>query len=352
MKNADKKEYQRILIVRTDRIGDAVLSTPVIEAMRRAFPKAHIAVMARAYARDVIEGNPYLNEVIIYDKKEVEGSFWGLLRFASHIRRKKFDLAIVLHPVNSVHLLMFLAGIPRRVGYDRKMPFLLTDRIAHTKQKGEKHEVEYVLDLVRYLGIVPQHEGPYVPLHPRSEQWADELFRRHGLLPDDRILAIHPGTSCPSKMWLQERFAQAADELVKERGFKKVIVMGGPDEKAITGRVIKNINSSVIDLTGITVSQDSSVLKRCSLLLTTDCGTMHMAAALGVPLVVIFGRKQAGISPIRFGPVTRRARVLHKDVGCELCLAHDCEKGFACLGAVSVREVVDAAGELLDEENN
>ncbi|MBF0122323.1 MAG: lipopolysaccharide heptosyltransferase II [Candidatus Omnitrophica bacterium] len=349
-KTANNKDFRRILIIRTDRIGDAILSTPVIEAMRNAYPSAHIAVMARVYAKDVIEGNPYLNEVIIYNKKEVEESLLGLLKFAFEIRRKNFDLALILHPTNSVHLLSFLAGIPRRVGYDRKMGFLLTDRIAHTKQLGEKHEMEYALDLVRHLGISPQHHGPFAPLNPASEKRADELFKKHGITPQDKVLALHPGTSCKSKMWSQERFAQAADELVKTSGFK-VLVMGGPDEKEITGNVLKNMKSPAIDLTGISVSQDVSVLKRCGLLITTDCGTMHIAAALGVPLVVIFGRKQAGISPVRFGPVSKKSRVLHKDVGCETCLAHDCTKGFACLQAVSVKEVVDVAQSLLGESH-
>jgi heptosyltransferase-2 len=147
-------------------------------------------------------------------------------------------------------------------------------------------------------------------------------------------------------MWPQERFAKAADALVKSLGFK-VIVLGGPDEKEITRNVIERMTSPAIDLTGISVSQDTSVLKRCSLLLTSDCGTMHVASALGTPLVVIFGRKQAGLSPVRFGPLSRNSAVLHKDVGCQKCLAHDCTIGFACLQAVSVEEVVNAAQTVL-----
>jgi heptosyltransferase II len=342
-----KRDISRILIIRTDRIGDALLSTPVVEAMRKAYPTAHIAVMSRAYAKDVIENNPFLNEVIIYNKKEVEGSLLGLARAAMELRQKKFDLALILHPTTSVHLLSFLAGIPRRVGYDRKMAFLLTDRIAHTKHLGQKHEVEYVLDLVRHLGITPVHGGPYAPLNPASEKWADEWFKKNGLTPQDKILALHPGTSCPSKMWPRERFAQAADELARVKGFK-VIVLGGPDEKDITQSVIGHMLTPALDLTGISVSQDISILKRCHFLITTDCGTMHIGAALGIPLVVVFGRKQPGISPVRFGPVSKKSKVLHKDVGCKTCLAHDCTKGFACIQAVSVKEVVEAVQHLLE----
>ncbi len=342
------QNFSRILIIRADRIGDTVLSTPVIEAMRTAYPSAHIAVMVQTYVKDVVANNPFLNEIIIYNKKQVEGDWLGFSQFAWEIRKKKFDLALILHPTNIVHSLAFLAGIPRRVGYDRKMAFLLTDTIKDTKHLGQKHEMEYVLDLVRHLGIDPVHHGPYAPLDARSEQWADELLSKYGLTPQDKILALHPGTSCRSKMWPAAYFAGAADELVRREGFK-VLVLGGPDEKGITQDVVRRMSAPAIELAGISVSQDTSILKRCQLLLTTDCGIMHIAAALGVPLVVIFGRKQPGISPIRFGPVSKQGRVLHKDVGCRQCLAHECTRGFACLQAVRVDEVVDAAQALLKE---
>lgn len=325
-----------------------VLSTPLIESMRNAYPSAHIAVMVQPYVQDVVQKNPYLNEVIIYNKKHIENSWAGFFRFAAEIRKKKFDLVLVLHPTNIVHCLSLLAGISRRIGYDRKMSFLLTDRIKHTKHLGQKHEMEYVLDFVRHLQIAPVHRGPHVPLNPVSEQWADALFQKQGISSADKVLALHPGTSCSSKMWPAERFARAADELVKARGFK-VVVLGGPDEKEITQKVVQYMISPAIELAGISVSQDMSVLKRCHLLITTDCGIMHIGAALGIPLVVIFGRKQAGISPVRFGPVNTKNRVLHKDVGCTTCLAHDCLRGFACLYAVTVPEVVDASLALIGD---
>ncbi len=152
-------KYKRILIVRTDRIGDVLLSTPVIKNLRDAYPNAYIAMMVSPYAKEIVDGNPYLDEVITYDK---DGKHKGWLRsakFAKRLGQKKFDLALILHPTNRVHLVTFFAGIKKRVGYNRKLGFLLTDRVEHTKQLGQKHEVEYNLDLVRYLGIAPQDKN-------------------------------------------------------------------------------------------------------------------------------------------------------------------------------------------------
>ena len=130
----------RILLTRTDRIGDVVLSTPAIKAVRDRYPEAYIAFMVRPYARDIVEGNPYLNEVIVYDKYGKHKSVFKTIKFALGLRKKKFDLAIMLHPTNRVHLIAYLAGIPERVGFDRKMPFLLTKkyRISSRKVKSTK----------------------------------------------------------------------------------------------------------------------------------------------------------------------------------------------------------------------
>jgi len=146
-------------------------------------------------------------------------------------------------------------------------------------------------------------------------------------------------------MWPAERFAQAARELSRVKGFK-VLILGSPQEKELAANVNKLLDGEAIDLSGTTISQDISILKRCALLITTDCGTMHMASALNVPQVVIFGRNQPGLSVSRWGPTGKNSRVLHKKAGCSECLAHDCKKDFACLKAVSVKDVLAAVESL------
>ena len=334
--------FKRILIVRTDRIGDVLLSTPVIKALRDSYPNAYIAAMVSPYAKDIVDGNPYLDEVIIYDKDGKHKSWRRSLKFAQNLKKKKFDLTFLLHPTNRAHLVAFFAGIPRRIGYDRNFRFLLTDRIKHTKQLGQKHEVEYAFDLVRCLGIETKDKILFMPIKPESERWAEELFKREGIKASDRLLALHPAASCPSKVWPNERFAQVADKLVQQYGFK-VLVISGPKDLALAERVIKHMHKPAINLSGKTsVSQLASVLKRCNLFISNDSGPVHIAAAVGTPVISIFGRNQAGLSPARWGPIGKKDKILHKEVGCIECLAHNCIKEFACLKAITVDDVVKA----------
>jgi len=342
-----QEDIRRILIVRTDRIGDLLLSTGVIKAIRERYPHAYIAMMVSGFTKEIVEGNPYLDEVITYDKDGKHKSWYRSLKFSQNLKKKRFDLALILHPTNRVHLVTFLAGIPRRVGYDRKLGFLLTDRLKHKKQLGEKHESEYNLDLVRYLGIEPAENSLLMPIRPESEKWAEELFKQKKIDKSHRLIAIHPGASCPSKIWPNERFASLADKLI-EKHAAQILLIAGPQDIALAEKILKHMRQSVIDLSGKTsLSQLASLLKRCDLFISNDSGPVHIASALGVPVISIFGRKQAGLSPMRWGPLGLKGKFLHKDVGCLECLAHNCVKEFACLKAITVDDVLKAADALL-----
>ncbi|MFH1457590.1 MAG: lipopolysaccharide heptosyltransferase II [Candidatus Omnitrophota bacterium] len=342
-----KDSYRRILIVRTDRIGDVVLSTPAIKALRDAYPASFIAMMVSPYTKDIVEGNPYLDEIIVYDKEERHRNWWFSIRFARELRKKRFDLALVLHPTNRVHLITFFAGIPRRVGFNRKLGFLLTDRIPHVKQCGEKHESEYNLDLVRFLGIEPKDKSLFVPIAPEAEIWADEQLSKRGIKETDRLLVIHPGASCPSKIWPHDRFAQVADRLIERYGFK-LFVIAGPKDVALAQRVVSHMHHAVTNLAGqISLAQLTSLLRRSYLFISNDSGPVHIASALGLPLISILARNEPGLSPKRWGPLGQQVRMLHKEVGCIRCLAHNCKKEFACLKAISVEDVLEAADSLL-----
>ncbi|MFH1414094.1 MAG: lipopolysaccharide heptosyltransferase II [Candidatus Omnitrophota bacterium] len=341
------EKYKRILITRTDRVGDVLLSTPVIKALRDRYPDAFIAMIVKPYARDIVADNPYLDQVIVYDKSGKEKSWFGSYMFVRKLRKKKFDLAIILHPTNRMHLISFLAGIPRRVGYNRKLGGLLTDAIKHAKQLGEKHELEYSLDLLRILNIEPKERNLFMPLRGESEIWADGLLEKEGIKKSHRLLAINPGASCPSKIWPDQRFAELANRLIEKYGFR-VIVISGPKDITLVEKVVKGMGHPVVNLAGRTsLSQLASIVRRCELLISNDSGPVHIATALGVPVISIFGRNQQGLSPKRWGPLGKRDRILHKEVGCVECLAHDCLKEFKCLKAIEVEDVMKAAESML-----
>jgi lipopolysaccharide heptosyltransferase II len=345
-----RQQYQRVLIVRTDRLGDVLLSTPVIKALRQKLPQAYISMLVSPYTKDALDGNPDLDEIITFDKDVKNKGWMAGFKFIQVLKKKKFDLAIVLHPTTRMHSLVFLSGIPKRLGYDCKLGFLLTDRIKHTKQYGQKHESEYALDLLRYLEIDPVDKTLFMPIKQESEKWVEVLFSQVGIKDGDKLLVIHPAASCPSRIWPAERFAEVADKLVQKYGFKTIIV-SSPGDAQKAQEVIKHMGSKALNLAAKTsVSQLASVLKRSQLFISTDSGPMHVACALGVPVITIFGRSQAGLSPQRWGPLGERSRVLHKTVGCTICLAHNCKKDFACLKATTVEDVLRAAEEILQAD--
>ena len=340
-------DFKRILIARTDRIGDVLLSTPVIKAFRDAYPQAYIAMLVSPYAKEIAEGNPYLDEVLIYDKDARHKSWMASKNFAQGLKRKKFDLALILHPTNRMHLITFFAGIPRRLGYDRKLSFLLTDKIKHTKHLGEKHETEYALDFARYFGIEPKEKSLYMPVKKESEAWANNLLKENNVTQSNRLIVINPTASCPSKIWPTERFAEVANRLILEYQ-AKIAIIASLKDSGLTQSTIRDIHSLVIDLTGKTsLSQLASLLKRSQLFISNDSGPVHIASALGVPVISIFGRNQKGLSPRRWGPVGKRDIFLHKPVGCIECLAHNCVKEFACLKAITVDDVLKAVDTIL-----
>ena len=341
------RSFKKILIVRLDRIGDVILSTPAIRAVHDAYPASYIAVMVRPYAREILEGNPYCNEVIVYDKSGSEKSVAGNARFIRGLRKKRFDLAILLHPTQRTHLLAAAAGIPVRVGYGKKWPLLLTKRIPHTKQFGLKHEIDYTLDMLRHIGIEAKERSLYMPVAPDAERRIAQTFKENGIKDSDTVVAIHPGASCPSKRWKAENFAAVGNALAKKQG-ARIVIMAGKDDRFYGDRVAALMDEACLNLSGKTsVSEVASVLRRSALFISNDSGPVHIACAVGTPVVAIFGRSDRGLSPERWGPSGKHSKILHKNVGCERCLAHACTKRFKCLEAVTVKETLEAAATLL-----
>lgn len=339
---------KRIVVIRTDRVGDVVLSMPVVQALRDALPDAFISMMVSPCAKELVENNPYLDEYIIYDKKKIGLGLFKTWGFSSMLRRKKFDIALVLHPTNRAHVAVFLAGIPKRVGYRRNLPFLLTDTIEHTKHEGVKHEVEYNLDLLRAIGIEPKVQHPYVHVTPEAQEHAADMLRQAGITPSDTVIVLHPAASCPSKLWPAEQFARAADTLIDKYGCKAVVVAGA-DGARLADEVVRNMTRDAVNLAGKTsIGTLAGIFKRSQLVISNDSGPVHVASAVGAPVISIFGRKQDGLSPRRWGPRGARGTVLHKDVGCVECKAHDCPRAFACLKAITVHDVIQAADTFLD----
>jgi heptosyltransferase-2 len=338
---------KRVLVIRLDRLGDVVLSTPVLSALRQHFPHAHIAMMVRPPCVDVVEGHPAVNGVVAYDKAGAQRSAPATAAFARRLRGEDFDTALVLHPSNRSHWIPWLAGIPVRVGYDRKCGWLLTHRVPHRKQEGAQHEAAYALDLLRVFGIEPPPPRPSIPVHEAAVRQVQALLEAAAVPPSAPLVAVHPSASCISKRWMPERFAAVADRLQAEHGVT-ICLIAGPEDAPIARQVAQAAQRPIVDLAGrLSVAQLAALLRRCRLLVSNDSGPVHVAAAVGTPVVDLFGRNQRGLSPARWGPLGPGHVVLHKEVGCVTCLAHNCDINFLCLTEISVEEVYEAAAGIL-----
>ena len=242
------EKYKKILIIRTDRLGDVVLSTPVIKSLREVCPGSHIAMMVRPYTCDVIKENPYLDEIIIYDKKGRHKGWLASLNFARTLKKRKFDIAIVLHATNRVNIMTWLARIPKRTGWNRKLGFLLTDPVPYTKGEGLKHETEYNYELLKSLGINLEPGLPYIKVSSAARIKVEELLAENGIEEKDRFVVVHPGASCRSKLWPSERYGEIIKKLNREYRIRSVLV--GGKETVELSKQAEEKNSCTVNLTG------------------------------------------------------------------------------------------------------
>ncbi|MFZ5801805.1 MAG: lipopolysaccharide heptosyltransferase II [Candidatus Omnitrophota bacterium] len=344
----------RILVTRADRIGDLVLATPVLESLRAHFPSAFIACLTFPENREILEGNPFIDQAIFYDKRGQEHGLWGTWRFARKLAREKFDLVIHLHATNRMHALGWLAGISQRIGYSRKIPWTLTQAIPDLKKEGEKHEAEYNYDLLESLGIfAPQILRPWIPLSDRHQSSVSKLLEHHRIASDRPWIALHPSASCPSKRWPAERFGKLCDCFGDAGRGPLFFVVGTREDRGLAARIQASASVPVHDWTGkLSLGMLAVFLSRCALLVTNDSGPAHVADAVGTPVVSIFGRNRRGLSPKRWRPLSPSNRIVWQDIGCDPCLAHHCEIDFLCLAAIPVREVFRHAEELLSRKGD
>lgn len=339
------KEPKKILIIRTDRIGDVILSTPVIKNLRNAYPNAHIAFMLRPYTKEIAENNPYLNEVIIYDKNNKHKSILSSIKFCLWLHKKKFDIAFILNPTNRANLITFFSGIPVRVGLNRKMGKFLSHKIEDTKHEGRKHELEYTLDILSKMGIEAKDTQTHFPLKESSEQKIKTLLERLNI-KNSGFIVIHPWASCPSKRWPKENFIELIGLLGEKIGLKIIII---DEQKREFLNSLRNKNI-VIDLSEqLTLADTGSLLKRAKLFISNDSGPVHIAASLNTPVISIFGRNSPGLSPKRWMPLGEKSFHIHKGCDSKICLAHNCKKNFICLKSITAYEVLEMALSILDK---
>ncbi len=332
---------KKLLVCRTDRIGDFILSLPFIEAIKRNYPQVKLDVLISPVLEPLIEFVKGVDDYIIYDKIELKRSWKSFFSLSKQLKRRNYDVAIALNPNLRLHFLLYLSGIPVRYGWAVKLGRLfLTDSLVHTKHKGIMHESQYNMLFLPFIGINNWDR-------PRPKLFLPEPPTRFF---DEVTIAIHPNASCPSKRWPKEKFLQLVRELIG-RNFG-IVFIGDNFTWPIVSWILKQISDAekklVKNLVGSSLRDSVLAISGCDILVSNDSGPVHIASALGVPSVVIFGRNDPGLSPNRWKPLDPYSCYIHKAY-CANCLAHKCNNDFACLKAISVEEVMQLVERVLVE---
>lgn len=305
------------------------MSLPALQAIRGRFPAAHIAILAKPWVADLYSRESFANEVILYGGKP-------LWRMSRELRAHRFDAAILLQNAFEAALVAWLARIPVRIGYDRDGRGLLLTHAVAVPERGEipRHERFYYLELLRRAGLVQEL--------PPSE--AIHLAGRNGT-PSRRVIGVSPGAAYgTAKRWLPERFADAVAALADRRG-ASVALFGSQGERALCEEIAQRMDGrEVTNYAGQTsLAQFIELAAGCELFLTNDSGAMHIASALGVPTVAIFG----ATDDLATGPTGTHAKVVREPVECSPCLLRECPIDHRCMKGVSSERVVEEALRLL-----
>ncbi|MDD5431413.1 MAG: glycosyltransferase family 9 protein [Candidatus Omnitrophica bacterium] len=299
---------RKILAFRNDRFGEFLLIIPALRALKQKYPEAKITLVVDSYVKDLAHCIKYADEVIIWDKRE--HSWLEIFRYAISLKKGKFDACVVFNPSKEFNIISFLAGIPIRVGYARKMGHLLNRKIKDEKHLGLKHEVEYNLDLVNLLGA----ETNDLTLSLETNDGIIlNLLSQAKFNNVDNLIAIHPWTSDPIKQW-PEKFFRVLAELISVKLDVKIIIVGAVDESKSHEKFTGFVYNNLVDLTNKTdLLQLAALLKKCKLLISCDSGPVHLASCVNTPVLAIFKSGMPGKSPLRWGPRSKGSIVIQKD---------------------------------------
>jgi heptosyltransferase-2 len=304
-------QADNILIRSTNWIGDAVMTLPAVAAVRNTFPRAKITILVKPWVADIFRLCPDIDEIMLFQSPGPHEGLAGKWRLVRDIRKKQFDAAILLQNAMEAAIIAFLARIPVRAGYNSDgRELLLTHSVRRTKAIREVHQSDYYLEMVKALGCRPAGREALLTLGKNEERLAGDLLAGHGLQGSRLLVGMAPGaTYGPAKKWFPERFSSVADRLAD--GFSAQIVLFGSSEDNDTAATVQaRAKYPMFDLTGKTgLKEAMAMMARCRLFISNDSGLMHVAAALGVPTIAIFGSTN---------PVTARPEPCHYSQRCRM----------------------------------
>ena len=281
-------QIRRILILRMGPLGETLLTTPVIRALRRRFPEAYIAYMVAPGREDLVSKNPNLDEVITYSV--------SIPKLIYQMAKRSFQMVVILQPTFRLVLHTFLARIPFRIGFETNSG---KGRLLHAAVPNDidQHEAARYLDVVRGIGIEPDSEEPEMFVSAAAQEWADNFLDAASISADRPLIGLNPGSGSESRRWSKAGFAQVGDRLHQKHN-AQIFITAGDAEGSLPHDIADLMSCSPIIVRSITPMQLGAILQKCRLYISNDTGPMHMSTAVRTPTIALFGAS----NPRQWGP--------------------------------------------------
>ena len=343
-----------ILIVKLSAIGDVVHTLPSLAALRKLYPKADITWVVEEASSDIIRGHPHLDRVIISRRKrwvenlkkvhDIKTTIADIRSFVKTLRGRKYDLVIDFHGLFKSSVIVLLSGGKRKLGYDSMQELsglFLNEKIF---EDMDKHAVDRYLDFIRYLGADIDNPEFHIPVKEENKIRVGTLLKANNIDINKPFVAVNPVAFWDTKLWEDGKFARLCDRIAEE--LKRKIILTGSKGHGSIERIRSGMTSPSINLEGQTTLSDLAYLYSLSgLLITTDSGPMHIAAAMNTPTVALFGPTD----PSRTGPYGKGHIIVRKEMPCSPCFLKKCDTK-RCMEEIGVDEVFEAVKEVINRE--
>jgi lipopolysaccharide heptosyltransferase I len=346
--------YERILVVKLSAIGDIIHTLPAVAALRRAYPEAWLAWLVERAGANLLRGNPDLDELITVDLRGWRANWCAGLRHMwyviRHLRRASFDVCIDFQGLFKSALFTYGSGAPRRLGFPRQMcrePLSAVFTNVHGPLVDPReHIVDQSVELLKALDVTTTERRFTIPFSEADEHFAERVWRELGLRSDVPVVILCPGAAWETKQWGELNFARLNDALIR-RFQVRTLLTWGPGEEPLVQRVVRATAYTPAIAPATTLLQLAALIARSRIFVGGDTGPLHLAAAVGIPTVALFGPS----SPRRNGPYGPGHVVLHRELPCSHCYQRTCNH-WECLPGIEVEMVVNAVGSLLEKDGS
>ena len=349
-----KGRVQQILVRGPNWLGDAVMCEPALRGLRRLFPQASITLLVKPSVAGLFESHPAVDRIFLYDDKGRHAGLAGKWRLAGDLRQQGFDLAVLFQNAFEAALLTALAGIRRRYGYATDgRSLLFSEPVAMHGRRTPVHQIEYYWNMLKPLGLTGHPSQPELFVSPDEERSIAERLNHRGITTADHVIGINPGSTYGgAKRWLPDRFADSTERLcrtLRDAGRRPaVVVIGAKGEEPLGREIASRLTAPSAMLSGATTIRElMAVIKRCAVLITNDTGPMHLASALGVPVVGIFGPTDWRTT----SPSGVEHALLRHPVDCAPCMLRECPIDHRCMTGVTVDRVYQAGLSILSRRS-